>query len=245
MVDAPGLPTPRVVVRPDISPDAYGFLQVFTNADGTGWLHVESYDFPADPMGGVESAAIGPWSVFTFPRDQGNQLIVLQTDAVSVSLYSNVLSDDELRNIAAQLAPGRNGPGWDLGDLPLGLAPMSSGPIRNWEARLVTYKDEEQEVAIQTNVDSPKLLSTFRRNLGNAGLTVIDFDGKRALVSDHGEGPTLTWEYEPRVIVRLGASGADLDQLLTLARSVRAVDQTEWDAMDSFESTEGCPTIVC
>lgn len=245
VVDAPGLPTPRVVVRPVVSPDANGFLQVFTNADGTGWLHVETYDGTTDLPTGVESAAIGPWSVFTFPQTQGDGMLALQTDAVSVTLWSNTLSNEELRSIGARLAPAQSGPGWDLGDLSLGLAPVSSGPMRSWEARLVTYTDQELVVAVQTNVDTPELLSTYFRDYGDAGLAVIDFDGRRALLSDNGQGPTLIWEYAPRVVVRLGAPGANLDQLLTLARSVRALDQTDWDAIDSFESTDGCPSLWC
>lgn len=245
VVDAPGLPTPRVVVRPVISPDANGFLQVFTSADGTGWLHVETYDSKTNDPTGVESAAIGPWSVLTFPHNRGEGMVALRTDAVSVTLWSNILSDEELRNIGARLAPARSGPGWDLGEPSFGLAPVSSGPMRGWEARLVTYADQELVVVVQTNVDSPELLSTYFRDYGDAGLTVFDFDGKRALVSVNGQGPTLIWEYAPRVVVRLGAPGANLDQLLILARSVRALDQSDWDAMDSFESTDGCPSLWC
>ena len=99
VVDAPGLPTPRVVTRPVVSPDANEFLQVFTNADGTGWLHVETYDGRIDLPTGVESAAIGPWSMFTFPQTQGEGMLALQTNAVSVTLWSNTLSDEELRRI--------------------------------------------------------------------------------------------------------------------------------------------------
>lgn len=242
VVDAPGLPTPRVVLRPVESPDSNGFLQVFTTADGTGWLHVETSDGRTDIPTGVESAAIGPWSVFTFPRARGEGMLALQTDAVSVTLWSNTLSDKDLHDIGARLTPSENGPGWDLGDLSFGLTPVSSGPMRAWEARLVTYTDQELVVAVQTNVDSPELLSTY---YGEAGLTVIDFEGKRALFSDNGHASTLTWEYAPRVVVGLGAAEVNLDQLLTLARSVRALDQTDWDAMDRFDSTDGCPSLWC
>lgn len=245
VVDAPGLPTPRVVARPVVSPDANGFLQVFSSADGAGWLHVETYDGATDLPTGVESAAIGPWSVFTFPQTQGEGMLALQTETVSVTLWSNILGEEELRNISTRLAPGVSGPGWDLGDLPYGLLPVSSGPMRGWEARLVTYTDQELVVAVQTNVDSPELLSTYFGDYGDAGLTVIDFDGRRALAADNGQGPTLIWEYTPRVVVRLGAPGADLDQLLALARNVRDLDQTAWDAIESFESTDGCPSLWC
>lgn len=228
---------------PDTAPPAASsWLQVYGNETGA-WLHVET---TATQVPVPQGDTIGPWAA-TERSSGGDAVLELATPAVTVTLWSATFTPDELRGIAARMQQLPDGT-WDLGELPGGMQLVASGPNTMWTARRVVQLDPATGLVLALEVlpDAPSLLSTYAQPAG----TVVDIDGARGIYQERtaGDGTTiatLAWQWSPRIVVRIGALGADQEQMLAMARAVHGVSPQEWDALDVAADGDGCPAYWC
>jgi len=239
------LPAPqRVTLEPPDDGDT-DYLQVFTTSDGTGWLHIETSNATAVD-GWIDGALIGPWSTHTSQfNGPGEATLWIVSGTVQVALASNILDETELRSLAGRVRQGATpGDGWSIGIPPAGLQPVVEGRASLSPVRLVNYNAGDGLLAsIETNMNSPTLLST--QGLDPDGFNIVDLDGKRALLASDGLAPTLVWEFQPQIVVRLAVVDADLDALLRIARSIQDVPVAEWEQINTEPADDGCPSLFC
>jgi hypothetical protein len=225
------------------------YVQAYSTADGHGDLYVTTVagpgPVPTMTVGASPTDPIGPWTAF----ESSDPQLILQHGNLEVWFESNLLTRTELREVAARLAPRRDGgPGWQVSPVPRGLAPVAEG---YWWVGIgrsdVVVDVETGRPVTQLNLGLDVSGAAFPLASAEAGNhEIVDFDGQRAaFVQFDSAYAFLFWEYAPGVYAQLFQPGTrSPEELMQTARErIVPVSAAEWDASPPLPTGDGCPPI--
>ncbi len=251
----PDLPDPVRVEFSEASEATTDFVQVFGTPDGSGWLHIETSTRPqVPPSSWIEVEPIGPWTTYVSEfNGPGDHILWLTTGDLTVELWNNTVDADGLRLVAASLRQAETPTaGWLVSDLPEGFETIVEGPSYGGPVYSINYQDPSAApiglaAALEVSVDNPSLLSTYYLDVDGIDFDIVNVNGRRAVFLERNgvTPPTLIWEYQPRLVARLGIPDADPDTLIATAESLRTLDTNTWEQMATTTPGDGCPHFWC
>ena len=175
--------------------------------------------------------------------------------SAGVSKSESTSSADRPDPHYAVFPSGVPGPGWELSEavrqLGSGRDVLGGLPGVDWYA-------EFEGPAVDENTDAHVSLTGYVQSLevrrtesvsSTARVTEGEINGRKAFWSvepeDPESGSTVTWEVTPDYTLELFGTGISLDELITMARSVRDATEAEWVAAGGVLSDcapgEDCP----
>jgi hypothetical protein len=222
--------------------------------DGEGYVRIRTH------RGGVPFRPeqptlvdIAPWDeayVQDFASVPGPVYLTLVEPSGYVEVQADGLGAEQVEAIGRSLVRHADGaPGWEIGDLPDGLVELAGGWVLDGTSRDVDWFADGRRAAEITIAAyrTDQFGTVFPLVAGGATASLTDVNGAQALAVERDAPLTqLVWSPSPEITVYFGVT-APLDQALSIARSIRPVDQSTWESVSRVPArpSDGCSSFLC
>jgi hypothetical protein len=178
-------------------------------------------------------------------------ILRLHTATRSMVVWTSGLDQDTTAEIARSLTVDDDGAGWAT---PFTSSSDTWTPIaQGWSAGMAsrTFRQsvpgQPLTLELWTAAGVPDAVGTPGLTVSpDTSMTLVDVNGRTALVTDRGFNSAVTWQETPEVVVLLGVDGST-DDALAVARSITEVDRATWlaAAVEQQGDGDGCDGMFC